>query len=229
MAYKELSIFVDESGSFQFPDKDSRFYIIGMVLHDQSKKIDHLVRELERTEDEIGLEEHCFHAGPLIRREKDYSIMKRQWRGRIFSRMMAFAHRVDFKYHCLSVDKAFVTSINQIVDELRNGLAEFLREHHEDLADVDVIKVYYDCGQAPITNLLRETFKKELMQSVVFVQDVKPEKYRLFQLADLICTVYLISLKLRNKIPMTKSEFSFFGGPRAFEHNVMRRIKAKEI
>jgi len=28
---------------------------------------------------------------------------------------------------------------------------------------------------------------------------------------------------------MTASEFKFFGGIRAFEHNVLRRIKAKEV
>ena len=86
MKQKELSIFVDESGNFQYPDKDSRFYIIALVLHDQSKRIDENVRELERLEAEIGLEEHCFHAGPLIRREKAYAVMSRKWRGRIFSR-----------------------------------------------------------------------------------------------------------------------------------------------
>ena len=31
-----LSVFVDESGNFKLPDRESRFYIIGMVIHDQS-------------------------------------------------------------------------------------------------------------------------------------------------------------------------------------------------
>ena len=36
---KILSVFVDESGRFLHPDNDSRFYIIGMVFHDQSTDI----------------------------------------------------------------------------------------------------------------------------------------------------------------------------------------------
>ena len=36
---KTLSVFVDESGRFQHPDRDSRFYIVGMVFHDQSADI----------------------------------------------------------------------------------------------------------------------------------------------------------------------------------------------
>ena len=229
MKRKELSIFVDESGNFQYPDKDSRFYIIALVLHDQSKRIDESVRELERLEAEIGLEEHCFHAGPLIRREKAYAVMSRKWRGRIFSRMLAFSHRVDFKYHCLSVDKSFVGSIAQITAELQSGLEDFLRSQRDELSELSDIKVYYDCGQAPVTNLLLETFKKESPCPVVFVQDVRPAKYRLFQIADLICTTHLLELKIKHHLLMTSSEFKFFGGIRAFEHNVLRRIKAKEI
>ena len=148
---KTLSIFVDESGNFQYPDKDSRFYIIGMVFHDQSKDIKQYVEDLDRVEYDIGIENHCFHAGPLIRKEKEYAILNRHFRGRIFSRMMAFAHRVDFKYHCLSVDKKFITSVDQIVDKLRSSLSEFLREKHGLLAALEIVKVYYDCGQAPIT------------------------------------------------------------------------------
>ena len=86
-----LSIFVDESGRFQYLDNASRFYILGMVFHDQSLDISSLVADLERSESELGLEGHCFHAGPLIRKEKGYEILSRKFRGRIFSRMMAFA------------------------------------------------------------------------------------------------------------------------------------------
>lgn len=86
-----------------------------------------------------------------------------------------------------------------------------------------------DCGQAPITKLLHDEIAKGVTCPVEFVQDVRPEKYRLFQLADLICTLHLEELKLQNGEPMTASEFRFFGGPKAFNHNVLRRIKAKEI
>lgn len=74
--------------------------------------------------------------------------------------MLAFSHRVDFRYHCLSVDKSFVSSVAQITAELQRGLVDFLRSQRAELAGLSDIKVYYDCGQAPVTNLLLETFKK---------------------------------------------------------------------
>lgn len=229
MAGRTLSIFVDESGRFQYPDSDSRFYILGLIFHDQSESIDEYVSDLVRAEEEIGLEGHCFHAGPLIRKEKGYEIMSRKWRGRIFSRMMAFAQKVPFHYHCLSVDKKLIDDIGQIVRRLDRQLAEFIALHRADLFDVDTVKVYYDCGQSPVTNLLHKTFVEELGKRVVFAQGVQPSSYRLFQLADLVCTIHLIERRLEEGDLMTMSEVRFFGGPRDFKRNVLKKLKAKEI
>lgn len=224
-----LSIFVDESGRFQYPDSDSRFYILGMVFHNQENSVDELVEELTRMEDMLGLEGHCFHAGPLIRKEKGYEILSRKFRGRIFSRMMAFASNVAFKYHCLSVDKKFINSVDQIVERLRMELEHFIDLHRDSISAVDRVKIYYDCGQSPVTNLLHKTFEESLGISVEFAQGVRPDRYRLFQLADLVCTLHLIELRLLNGLPMTLSEMRFFGGPRNFKRNVLKKIKTKEI
>lgn len=76
---RKLSIFVDESGSFLYPDRDSRFYIIGMVFHDQSMDIRGQLNDMLRSIDELGLnpETFVFHAGPLIRREQGYEFLGR--------------------------------------------------------------------------------------------------------------------------------------------------------
>ena len=224
-----LSIFVDESGRFQFPDRESRFYILGLILHDQSNPIDRYVADLQRAEEEIGLEGHCFHAGPLIRKEKGYEFMSRKWRGRILSRMMAFAHEVPFSYHCLSVDKKHIDSLEQIVERLNRQLVDFISTHRANIFDVETVKVYYDCGQSPVTNLLHKTFVEQLGKRVEFAQDVQPSNYRLFQLADLVCSIHLIERRLEESLPMTISEMRFFGGPRDFKRNVLKKLKPKEI
>ena len=73
---KILSVFVDESGMFKYPDPDSRFYIVGLVFHDQDDDITSLVRQMDRSADELGLdtEVFTFHAGPIIRQEKGYEV-----------------------------------------------------------------------------------------------------------------------------------------------------------
>ena len=229
MGDRTLSIFVDELGNFRFPDNESRFYIIGMVFHDQSVDLSADIARLERSDSEIGLEGHCFHAGPLIRREKNYSMLSRQLRGRIFSRMMAFARRIEYRYHCLYADKKFINSTDQVVDRLKSSLHDFIVANGEFLSSLQHVKIYYDCGQAPVTRMLHQVFESSINCPVEFAANVKPSRYRLFQLADLICTLHLIELKLRSNIKLSRSEQQFFGGPRKFRHNILRYIKAKEI
>lgn len=162
-----------------------------------------------------------FHAGPLIRREKGYEFFTRNHRGKIYNRMMTFARRIDFKWHCLCVDKKYINSSLQIVGRLQLQLDDFIAAHKSMLEDVSKVKVYYDCGQSPVTKILQKSFK-DLGDKVEFAAAVKPGRYKLFQLADLICTLYLVSTKIKSGERLTDSEYKFFGGPSAF-----RRAEAK--
>lgn len=105
---------------------------------------------------------------------------------------------------------------------------EFIESHREYLASLGCVKVYYDCGQSPVTNLLHETFKN-IGCKVEFKQGVMPRKYKLFQLADLICTLRLIELKHAAGEVLTESEYRFFGGFRAFKKNEQRLMKSKYL
>lgn len=220
---KVLSVFVDESGRFQHPDECSRFYIVGMVFHDQSKDISAAVKDLDRNIYNLGLdpEAFVFHTGPLIRREKGYEFLTRHLRGKIYNRMMTFAKRIDFKWHCLCVDKKYINSSLQIVSKLQAQLDQFIEAHKSLLDEVAKVKVYYDCGQSPVTNILQKSFTA-LGGKVEFASAVQPRKYKLFQLADLVCTLYLVFAKLKAGERLTDSEYKFFGGPSAF-----RRMEAK--
>lgn len=51
----------------------------------------------------------------------------------------------------------------------------------------------------------------------------------MFQVADLICTLRLLELKLETDGRLSPSEFRFFGGVKSFRRDFLRRIKAKEI
>ena len=229
MTRKTLSIFVDESGKLLYPDSQSRFYIVGMVFHDQAFDVSDLIAKLDVDWRRMGLSDFCFHAGPLIRREKGCRFMFREQRKAIFSRMMLFARQMRFSYHCLVVDKKFVTSSSQIVERLQRQLSDFLGSGAPFFRDFDMMKVYYDCGQAPITRLLHDTFSEWLGDKVVFAAAVRPENYKLFQLADLICSIKLIESKLAIGESLTIGESRFFRGPRTFKHDILRRIKAKEL
>ena len=71
----------------------------------------------------------------------------------------------------------------------------------------DEVKIYYDKGQLPISRLLNLCFAK-LPLTVVFKEQVKPEKYRLFQTADFASTIRLYEMKMKRKM-LSKSENTF--------------------
>lgn len=226
-----LSVFVDESGTFQHPDPSSRYYIVSLVFHDQANDISRFTKELDVATQNLGLDPAVFatHTGPLIRKEKIFAPFQREWRAKVFKLMFDFTRRVDFEYYCLCVDKRYVSSQLNIVSRLKQQLADFLEAHKSELATYDKIKVYYDCGQAPVTNLLHRLFSTEIGCEVEFAQNVKPAKYKLFQVADLICSITLIEQRLKHGGLMTPSEFAFFGGHRAFKKNILKSLKRKEI
>ena len=129
---KEISVFVDESGSFESDEESSRFYLVCFVLHDQSADISEWVGNLEDYLDARGLgREHCVHVGPLIRREGEYAQMQREERQGIFNKMMAFVRKADIAYRCFAVDKHFEDADTAVHDKLLQSINRFLVEHAE--------------------------------------------------------------------------------------------------
>ena len=228
MTEKDISVFVDESGSFDPDASSSRYYLICLVFHDQAVDISEDVNGLEDSLVALGLgREHCIHAGPLVRREREYSNMLREDRRRILGRMMSFVRKVDFRYKCLALDKKFVSSETAIHDSLLQLLVRFLIDNANTLNEYDQLKIYYDDGQPQIKRLLGEAFAL-FASKTVFVQDVQPEKYRLFQVADVLCTLELLKLKLQTGERLSRSEFEFFNGLQNLRKNYLKPLVSKE-
>lgn len=226
-----LSVFVDESGNFGDPDDPARYCIVTLVFHDQTADISQYVKELNRSNYDLGLDSDSFrfHMGPLIRQEDEYAAMSRPMRGKILDRMMTFVRKVDFKYHCIGVDTKFINTTQQVFDRLMGQLVDFIEEHRELFECIDKVKIYYDAGQKQVSRLLEEVFTKNLPSPLEFAQGVRQDSYKLLQVADLICTVRLIEVRLQDGGELTKSENRFFGGQRNFQRNILKRIKRKEI
>ena len=229
MSKRVLSIFVDESGILTEPAARSRFYILTLLCHDQSFAINALADALDRDMTTIGIANLCFHASPVIHANDQFEFLTWDLRRKIFNRMLGFARRIEFGYHCIVVDKKYADSPEQIASRLHGQMASFVSEHREMFDSFDSVKVYYDCGQKPITNLLHDFFAGWGAVPVEFAQAVEPRNYKLFQIADLVCTLKLLETKLALDLPFSNSEMRFFGGPRDFKRNILKKIKRKEI
>lgn len=87
------------------------------------------------------------------------------------------------------------------------------------------VKIYYDNGQVEVSKILSSVFNA-LLPNVEF-RKVMPSQYKLFQVADLLCTMYLIQLKMEDN-HLSKSELTFFGNQRDLKKNYLKPLSQKE-
>ena len=119
-----LSVFVDESGRFQHPDKESPYYIISLVMHDQRVQIDGLIAELDRHFAEMRLSNVCFHAGPIIRQQNAFAIMDWTFRVKIF-RFQNYAFRPQLRLLFFALPRG------KSIARHRGGFTRLSAEHRE--------------------------------------------------------------------------------------------------
>lgn len=223
---KELSVFVDESGDFGEYDYRAPFYIISMVIHDQDDDISLDLKKLESEMKNIGWPEHCVHAGPVIRSEHEYKEYSLEERQQILKRLMTFARKTDIKFKSIYIEKKHIDDSIEATGKLSKQLAMFIRNNLEFFMGYDCVKIYYDNGQVEVTRILSSVFNT-LLDNVEFKR-VIPSDYRLFQVADLVCTLKLTKLKMESHI-LSKSETYFFKDIRTFKKNYLKALKDKEL
>ena len=222
---QELSVFIDESGDFGEYNSHSPYYIITMVFHDQSLAIDSAISNLDRELSYMKLDGLCIHTGPIIRREEIYEFMSIKERRRIFNKLVAFFRQIDIRYKCFSIEKKNTDDVVQLTSQISRKMSQFIRDNYDTFLACDTVKVYYDNGQIELSRILASVFSA-LIPSAEF-KKVLPKDYKLFQVADLICTMELIRLKVEDG-QFSKSEELFFGSPYELKRNYIRIIQRKE-
>lgn len=223
---RELSIFVDESGDFGEYDYKAPFYIISMVMHDQSVDIESDLKILENELFNMGWPDHCVHAGPVIRSEQEYHGYDLKDRQKILMKMMTFIRHIDVNFKSIYIEKRHIEDMIEATGKLSKQLAGFIRDNFQFFQKYDVVKIYYDNGQVEVTRILSSVFNA-LMEHVEF-RKVMPADYRLFQVADLICTLKLAELKME-KHQLSKSETFFFNDERTLKKNYLKPLSKKEL
>ena len=223
---KELSIFVDESGDFGEYSVFSPYYIISMVIHDQSIDLTDSLTFLEKDLSSLGFPSHCLHAGPIIRREEEYQYFDLKMRQRLLKKLMGFIRKADIHYKAVYIEKKHIEDSVEAAGKLSKKLAGFIREHYDFFLSFDRVKIYYDNGQIELTRILSSVFNS-LLDNVQF-RKVIPSEYRLFQVADLICTLTLADLKVKNH-NLSRSELNFFQDERTLKKNYLKPLSEKEL
>ena len=223
---KELSVFIDESGDFGPYEPHSPLYIVALIFHDQSLDISLQLSRLRSTMSQRGLPDYTVHAAPLIRREKEYKYFPIAERKAIFDNLFYFVRKVDITYRAIVIEKKELVEDIDLNIRITKQLSAFLFQHFETFAQYDRIAVYYDYGQKELTNIIVTAFSA-LLGNVVFHR-VVPADYKLFQAADMICTLELLSKKAENKA-LSKSELDFFTSERNLKRAYLKALWKKRF
>jgi len=223
---RELSIFIDESGDFGLYDYKSPYYIISFVFHDQASSISKNINHLNSLMQNADIAGYTVHAGPLIRREAEYRNLSLLERKRIFNFLYNFARTSDITYHPFIIEKKQVVNNDDLTIKITKQLSSFLFENMQTYTQYERIVVYYDYGQRELTTILLTVFNT-VLNNVEF-RKVAPADYKLFQAADMLCTLELLALKCEHNA-LSNSELKFFKSAKDIYKSYIRAIRRKRI
>ncbi|MCM1103769.1 MAG: DUF3800 domain-containing protein [Clostridium sp.] len=226
MSEKVLSIFIDESGDFGPYDFRAPFYLVAMVFHEQDYDVKKNISDLESHLKNLGYKQHAIHTGPLIRRESIYKNDLMEERKRLFNTLFHFVRKLDFRYVCAKIRKSECADMIMMTAKLSKVIAEILRDHQDYFGQFAQIIIYYDNGQIELTKILTSVFNT--LYAHVEFRKVRPVDYKLFQVADLVCTMELLSEKAGSN-SFSKSEEEFFHSIRDFRRNYLKPLAGKRL
>ena len=159
---RELSIFVDESGSDGLSD---RHYLLTVVMHDQSENIANSIAAYEGALRAKGLPDIPFHASPLMNGKDQYSGLDLRTRKMMLGSFRVFFRHMPVKYHTFAYATKQFASLDKLAGAMRRDIVNFLFDNLAELQSYDMVKVYYDNGQHSIAESLHRAVEHALPSS----------------------------------------------------------------
>lgn len=223
---KELSIFIDESGDFGEVKERPAYYLVTFVFHNQDNGIEEQVSKLEESVHSSGFDVEYIHTGPVIRREEVFAGYSIDERRKLLYKMLNFVNGCPISHLTVVVDRREAADKITLSGKLAKAINRVMSEHIEFFSDFDKIIVYYDNGQIELSAILNAVFS--IYFSNVEFRKAEPQKYRLLQAADFICSMELLRIK-RNEKRLSKSEKHFFYKPQELKKTFLKSIEKKKF
>lgn len=223
---KELSVFIDESGDFGELKERPAYYLVTFVFHNQSISINEQVLKLEQSVKASGFDLEYIHTGPVIRREQVFEKYSIDERRKLIYKMLNFVMASPISYYTVAIDRKEAKDKIALSGKLGREINSFLNSHADFFHSFDKIIIYYDNGQHELSSILNVVFSIHF--SNVEFRKAEPQKYRLLQAADFICTMELLRIKREEK-RLSKSEEQFFYKPKELNKTFLKSISKKRL
>ena len=222
---RELSVFIDESGSYGLQDK---YYLLTLFLHEQDDDISEGIKLYEQSLAEKGLPDVPFHTSPLLNGHDDYEGMELADRKRLLSAFRVFFRHMPVRYTCVALKTKEYPATDEVSNTMRRRLVEFLFDELPYFQGFDAVKIYYDNGQQSIAEAVHKAMDYALAKDAVIYRSASPADYRLSQVADYICTMELTALKYADKAA-TATDGKFFGSWSQFKKGILKEVRSKRV
>lgn len=223
---KELSIFIDESGDFGEITERPAYYLVTLLFHDQKNDIASNVKKLEDSTKNSGFDFEYIHTGPVIRREDVFSGLSIDERRKLLFKMLNFIVSSPIAYEMAVVNRKEAPDKISLSGKLGREISNVIGKHKAFFDGFDKIIVYYDNGQIELGAILNTVFSIHF--SNVEFRKAEPQKYRLLQAADFICSMELLKIK-KNENRLSKSEKQFFYKPQELKKTFFKAIDKKQL
>ena len=219
-------MFIDESGVFGPYEPHSPYYIVTLVFHDQSVDITDNINHLNARISQLRMPGYTIHTGPLIRRENEYGDLSLLERKRIFNTLYNFVRTTDILYHTIMVEKKHLIEKIDLNARISKQLSIFITNHFNKFSQFDRVVLYYDYGQMELTKILVSVFNA-LLKNIEF-KKINPANYKLFQAADMLCTLELLIEKASRNV-LSKSELTFFSSAKNLRKAYVQAVIKKKL
>jgi hypothetical protein len=223
---KELSIFIDESGDFGEITERPAYYLVTLLFHDQKNEITTNVKKLEDSIKNSGFDFEYIHTGPVIRREDIFVGLSIDERRKLLFKMLNFIASSPIAYEVAVVNRREAPDKITLSGRLGREISKVIDEHSAYFNSFDKIIVYYDNGQIELGSILNTVFSIHFTN--VEFRKAEPQKYRLLQAADFICSMELLKIK-KDENRLSKSEKQFFYKPQELKKTFFKTIDKKRL
>lgn len=212
---KNLAIYIDESGNFDYSKQGSKFYVLSLVIIDASTDINEMFSKVKCKK---------FHAAPIIRGKDEFEGLDAVTRRRFFRSMTILANVSSYQYKTFLYTKSSFKDKESLLKTLTKEIYSFFMDENNDFVSYDSVTLYYDDGQEEITAtlsvLINAIFSNAILVNVL-------NKNRVFELADYISEVALLEHKMTSGL-LNNSEKGFFT-TKEIRNNLIKPLKKNKF
>lgn len=167
-----------------------------------------------------------FYADPILRKEPPFENKDPVDRKKLFQSIFVFSASLPVRWKTFRYEKKLFGDYSSLQRRMFRDLRQYLYERVDFFSEFEEAVVYYDKGQHNLFAVLNLAFGDAPFTNS-FHQDVKPDHYRLFQVADFVSTVRLLEAK-RGNHSITDFEREFIDDWH-FKNVYLRTLNRKEL